>query len=121
MSGQMSASRNVVTLEQFIIERQADFEYASGELSHLLRDIGLAARIINREVSKAGLVDILGITGNENASGEEVKKLDVFAHQGLPFGKLVEEGRIDHFRTSLTVYEVPLPQRWSGLQVDGGD
>jgi len=73
----------VMTLEQFIIERQADFDWATGELSHLLRDISLAARIINREVNKAGLVDILGITGNENIHGEVVKKLDVFAHQEL--------------------------------------
>ncbi|MDJ0837930.1 MAG: class 1 fructose-bisphosphatase [Acidobacteriota bacterium] len=78
-----SEGRQVVTLEQFIIERQADFEFASGELSHLLRDVGLASRIINREVNKAGLVDILGITGKENVHGEEVKKLDAFAHQEL--------------------------------------
>ena len=53
----------VITLEQFIINRQEDFPYAQGELSSLLRDIGLAARIVNREVNKAGLVDILGEMG----------------------------------------------------------
>jgi len=79
----MQKSEGVVTLEQFIIERQADFDWATGELSHLLRDISLASRIINREVNKAGLVDILGLAGRENIHGEDVKKLDVFAHQEL--------------------------------------
>ncbi|MGE0567900.1 MAG: class 1 fructose-bisphosphatase, partial [Bacteroidia bacterium] len=67
------------TLGQFIIEKQADFPYAKGELSRLLRDIGIASKIVNREVSKAGLVDVLGETGDTNIQGEKVKKLDVFA------------------------------------------
>ena len=58
----------IKTLGQFIIERQADFPYAKGELSRLLRDIGIASKIVNREVNKAGLaknaaghaIDILG-------------------------------------------------------------
>jgi len=76
-------AQRVITLEQFIIERQNEFNFASGELTQLLRDIGLAARIINREVNKAGLVDILGITGKRNVHGEQVKQLDLFAHQEL--------------------------------------
>ena len=79
----LAKNPGIVTLEQYIIENQEAFPFATGELSRLLRDIGLAARIINREVSKAGLVDILGITGKENIHGEEVKKLDVFAHHEL--------------------------------------
>lgn len=70
----------VTTLGQFIIERQADFPYAKGELSRLLRDIGIAAKIVNRAVNKAGLLDILGDAGNTNVQGEEVKKLDVEAN-----------------------------------------
>lgn len=77
----MDIARSVVTLEQFIIERENEFSFSSGELSQLLRDIGLAARIVNREVNKAGLVDILGITGDTNVQGEEVKKLDIFANE----------------------------------------
>jgi fructose-1,6-bisphosphatase I len=69
-----------MTLGQFIIEKQADFPYAKGELSRLLRDIGIAAKIVNREVSKAGLVEILGETGETNIQGERVKKLDVYAN-----------------------------------------
>ncbi|MGZ3898949.1 MAG: class 1 fructose-bisphosphatase [Bacteroidia bacterium] len=68
------------TLGQFIIEKQSDFPYAKGELSRLLRDIGIAAKIVNREVNKAGLVEILGETGETNVQGEKVKKLDVFAN-----------------------------------------
>lgn len=69
------------TLGQFIIEKQADFPYAKGELSRLLRDIGIAAKIVNREVNKAGLVDILGTVGDTNIFGEKQKKLDVYADE----------------------------------------
>ena len=71
----------VKTLGQFIIEKQKDFPYAKGELSRLLRDIGIAAKIVNREVNKAGLVDILGEVGTTNTHGESQKKLDVFANE----------------------------------------
>lgn len=71
----------ILTLDEFIIKRQLDFPYATGELSRLLRDIGLAAKIVNREVNKAGLVDILGTTGSTNIQGEEVKKLDIYANR----------------------------------------
>ena len=69
------------TLGQFIIEKQSDFPYAKGELSRLLRDIGIAAKIVNREVNKAGLVDILGTAGTVNIQGEEQKKLDMYANE----------------------------------------
>ncbi len=69
------------TLGQFIIEKQLDFPYAKGELSRLLRDIGIAAKIVNREVNKAGLVDILGDAGTTNIQGEGQKKLDVYANE----------------------------------------
>ena len=71
----------IQTLGQFIIERQADFPYAKGELSRLLRDIAIAAKIVNREVNKAGLLDILGAEGTTNIQGEEQKKLDVYANE----------------------------------------
>lgn len=70
----------IKTLGQFIIEKQADFPYAKGELSRLLRDIGIAAKIVNREVNKAGLVDILGEAGTTNIQGEGQKLLDVYAN-----------------------------------------
>lgn len=72
----------IKTLGQFIIEKQADFPYAKGELSRLLRDIAIAAKIVNREVNKAGLADILGTAGdNTNVFGENQKKLDVYADE----------------------------------------
>ena len=71
----------VLTLGQFIIEKQSDFPYAKGELSRLLRDIGIASKIVNREVNKAGLMDILGEVGTINIQGECQKKLDVFANE----------------------------------------
>ncbi len=77
----MNFKNNIITLEEFIIERQLDFPFASGELSNLLRDIGFAAKVVHREVNKAGLVDILGNFGAMNIQGEEVKKLDVYANE----------------------------------------
>jgi len=71
----------VKTLGQFIIERQSDFPYAKGELSRLLRDLAIAAKIVNREVNKAGLADILGEAGSTNVQGECQKKLDVYANE----------------------------------------
>ncbi|MGD1846983.1 MAG: class 1 fructose-bisphosphatase [Salibacteraceae bacterium] len=71
----------VTTLAEFIVEKQTDFPYAQGELSRLLTAIRLAAKIVNREVNKAGLVDILGAVGGENVQGEEQQKLDVFANE----------------------------------------
>lgn len=70
----------LVTLDEFIIDRQDDFPFATGELSRLLTDIGIAAKIINREVNKAGLADILGALGSENVQGESQQKLDVLAN-----------------------------------------
>src|SRR5690606_33669939 len=67
------------TIGQFIIEKQADFPYAKGEHSRVLRDFGIAAKMINCEVKKDGLVDILGENGNHNVQGEAQKKLDVYA------------------------------------------
>lgn len=70
----------VTTLQEFIMERQADFPFASGELSRLLNDIAFAAKVVSRDVRKAGLVDnILGAQGEVNVQGEEQQKLDLIA------------------------------------------
>ncbi|MDW3650437.1 MAG: class 1 fructose-bisphosphatase [Bacteroidia bacterium] len=80
----MKASTNkVVTLEQFVIQKEQNFPYATGQLSKIIRDIVLASRMINREVNKAGLVDILGLTGDTNIQGEEVQKLDIFSNEQM--------------------------------------
>ena len=68
------------SLGEFIIDKQDDFKFSSGELSRLLSSIKIASKIVNREVNKAGIADILGKAGNENVQGEEQMKLDVFAN-----------------------------------------
>src|SRR5947209_14360191 len=73
-------NRNISTLDEFTIQQLRQFPNATGELSSLLRDIGLAAKRVNVEVNKAGLVDILGEAGSVNVQGEDVKKLDLFAN-----------------------------------------
>lgn len=70
----------VVTLNEFILDRQAEFPFATGELSRLLNDIAVASKMVSRDVRKAGLVDhILGAQGETNIQGEEQQKLDVVA------------------------------------------
>ena len=73
----------IVTLDEFILRTQKEISSATGELSALLRDIGVAAKIVNREVNKAGLVNILGVAGSENTHGETVQKLDLYANEKL--------------------------------------
>jgi fructose-1,6-bisphosphatase I len=67
-------------LDRFIKNNQDQFQYASGELSQLLRDIALASKVVNREVNKAGLIDIMGAVGSQNTAGDEQQKLDVLAN-----------------------------------------
>lgn len=68
------------TLDRFIKSNQDQFAYASGELSQLLRDIALASKVVNREVNKAGLIDIMGAVGSQNMAGDDQQKLDVLAN-----------------------------------------
>lgn len=68
------------TLGEFIIENQSSFKYTSGELSRLINSIRLAAKVVNHEVNKAGLVDIIGAVGDTNIQGEDQQKLDVYAN-----------------------------------------
>ncbi len=69
-----------VTLGEFIIKKQTDFAYSTGELSRLMNSIRLAAKIVSQKVNQAGLVDISGSFGKENIQGEDQQKLDVFAN-----------------------------------------
>lgn len=79
----MNTKRDILTLDEFRFSEVRNFPLATAELSILLRDIGLAAKLINLEVNKAGLVDILGDTGTVNIQGEQVKKLDLFANNQM--------------------------------------
>ena len=79
----LPVNRHILTLDEFTIQQFRAIPNATGELSTLLRDIGLAAKRINVEVNKAGLVDILGDAGSVNVQGEDVKKLDLYANQQM--------------------------------------
>ncbi len=70
-----------MTIQRHILEGERRHPEATGELSALLSDLTMAAKVISLEVNKAGLVDVLGYTGEQNVHGENVKKLDVFAHE----------------------------------------
>ena len=71
------------TLGEFIVEKQHEFSHATGELTALLSAIKLGAKIIHRDINKAGLVDILGASGAENVQGEVQQKLELFANEKL--------------------------------------
>ena len=79
----MAVGNSVVTIERHIIDQERTHPEATGAFSNLLYDIALAAKMIAREVRMAGLVDILGAAGQQNASGDEVKKLDMWAHEAM--------------------------------------
>ena len=71
----------ITTLTEFVIQRQSEYPHAKGALTRLLNDIATAAKIVNREINAAGLVDILGTVGKDNVQGETQKKQDVFANE----------------------------------------
>lgn len=77
-------------LDRFIKSNQDHFAFASGELSQLLRDIALASKVVNREVNKAGLIDIMGGMGSTNTGGDEQQKLDVLAN--IRFTRALQKG-----------------------------
>ena len=70
----------MITLDEYIIKKQCEYPEATGELTSLLGAIQLATKVVNREINKAGLVDILGTTGVENVQGEIQQKMDLFAN-----------------------------------------
>lgn len=74
-------SYKVTTLNDFITMRQKDFPYAKGELSSLLTHLGTAAKMVNKKINKAGLVDAIGKSGGINIQGETQQKLDVYADE----------------------------------------
>lgn len=72
-----------MTIDHHFLEMQSQFPDATGDFTNLMYDIALAAKVIGREVSRAGLVDILGMAGRRNIQGEQVQKLDVFANETM--------------------------------------
>lgn len=79
---QLFQTMNLITLGEFIIDKQSDFPGSSGELSRILSAVRLAGKVVNQQVNKAGLAKhILGAAGQENIQGEEQQKLDVYADE----------------------------------------
>lgn len=79
-----------VTLDRFIQSNQNHYPQSVGAFSQLLRDIALASKVVNREINKAGLIDIMGSADNQNAGGDEQQKLDILAD--IRFTRALSEG-----------------------------
>ena len=100
-----------MSVQRHIIEQERDFPLATGNLTGLLMDLIYAAKIISREVNKAGLVDILGLTGTENIHGEEVKKLDEYANNIL-FKAMDHGGHLCIMASEERDEAIPIPERF---------
>jgi len=103
--------KNLVTIERHIMEQERLYPEATGEFSNLLYDIALAAKIIAREVTRAGLADILGLTGEENVQGEAVMKLDAFANETL-IRMNDHTGRLCVMASEEHADPIPIPERF---------
>lgn len=99
---------SVITIDRHIIEQERLHPEATGAFSNILYDIALAAKIISREVNKAGLIDILGSAGTTNVHGEAVKKLDVFAHDVI-FKALDHTGHLCVMASEESEEILPIP------------
>ncbi|MDZ7359997.1 MAG: class 1 fructose-bisphosphatase [candidate division KSB1 bacterium] len=104
-------TKRLVTIERHIIEQQKQFPQATGEFSALLYDIAFAAKVISREVRRAGLADILGYTGAENVQGEEVRKLDEFADEVI-FRAMDHTGRLCVMACEEREDIIPIPEEF---------
>lgn len=101
----------LVTIERHISETQRKYPQATGEFSALLNDIALAAKIISRDVNKAGLVDVLGFTGETNVHGENVQKLDEYADE-IIYRALDHTGRLCVMASEEREDIIPIPEKY---------
>jgi len=106
---------HVVTISRFLVDQQRLHPEATGKFTDLLQDIALAAKVISREVNKAGLVDILGSTEDENVHGEEVQKLDAFANK-VVVRALDHTGLVACMASEESEDLIPIPEKF-----DAGD
>jgi fructose-1,6-bisphosphatase I len=104
-------SKSLVTIERHIIEAERQFPEATGAFSNILYDIAFAAKMIAREVRRAGLADVLGYTGEVNVQGEEVKKLDEYAHEVI-FKALDHTGHLCGMASEEVADFIPIPDRF---------
>jgi len=103
--------RSVVTIGRFITEQERQHPGATGALTNILHDLTLAAKLIHREVSKAGLVDILGDTGRQNVHGEDVRKLDEYAHD-VVFNAMDHGGHLCVMASEESEDLIPIPGKF---------
>jgi fructose-1,6-bisphosphatase I len=107
----MPADSHVVTISRFLVDAERRHPEATGAFTSLLHDIALAAKVIGREVNKAGLVDILGAAGNENVHGELVQKLDVFANNVI-YRALDHTGLVACLASEENETFIPIPDKF---------
>lgn len=107
----MLPESHVVTISRFLVDEERRHPAATGAFTDLLYDIALAAKVIGREVNKAGLVDILGAAGDENVHGEVVQKLDVFAN-GAMFRALDHTGLVACMASEENETFIPVPEQF---------
>ena len=105
------SSKHIITIERHIIEAEREFPEATGAFSSILYDIAFAAKMIAREVRRAGLADVLGYTGEVNVQGEEVKKLDEFANEVI-FKALDHTGHLCGMASEENDDFIPIPDRF---------
>jgi fructose-1,6-bisphosphatase I len=101
----------IVTIERHILDQQRQFPHATGTFTNLMYDIALAAKIIARETTRAGLADILGRAGSTNVQGEEQQKLDVYAHRTI-VQMLDHTGRLCVMASEEDPDPIPIPERY---------
>lgn len=106
-----SEEKSVVTIERHIIDQERQYPEATGAFSNLLYDIALAAKLIAREVRSAGLVDILGGTDERNVSGDQVQKLDLWAHEAM-FKALDHTGHLACMASEESESFLPIPEQF---------
>ena len=101
----------VVTIDRHIMEEERKYPEATGRLSNILTDLALAAKLIQREVAQAGLVDILGKAGKENVQGEEVEKLDEFAQEVI-YNSMDHSGNLCCMVSEEEKDVIPIPEQF---------
>lgn len=107
----MQSRTSVTTIERFIVDQEQRFPEATGELSNLLYDVALAAKIISANIRRAGLVNILGATGITNVQGEEQQQLDAFANETLK-NALNHTGRVCVMASEEDDGPIPIPKEY---------
>jgi len=104
-------AKGLVTIERHIIEAEREFPEATGAFSSILYDLAFSAKMIAREVRRAGLADVLGYTGEVNVQGEEVRKLDEFANEVI-FKALDHTGHLCGMASEEVEDFIPIPDRF---------